>query len=179
MYQPARLAVDTCRRRATTDGRAGGRTATHTGGTRPLSGGTLSASSVDVAIDTRVLVADDDAEMLAAVSDALTGLGFDVVGVDSGAGLIDRLAFDGPFDLIVTDVSMPWMDGLRTLRSIRSAGVTTPVIVMTALGDEQIAARVQALANAILLRKPFDLDALSSAAVGLMAPRAAGAAPPQ
>ena len=110
-------------------------------------------------------MADDDIDMLAAVSDALASLGFDVVSVDSGAGLIDCLVTDGPFDLIVTDISMPWMDSLKTLRSIRTAGVTTPVIVITALTDEQIPNRVQALgANAILLRKPFDLDELASAA---------------
>ena len=116
-------------------------------------------------VPTRVLVADDDADMLTAVSEALASLGFDVLSVDSGAGLIDCLASDGPFDLIVTDISMPWMDSLKTLRSVRSAGVTTPVIVITALTDEQIPNRVQALgANAILLRKPFDLDELAAAA---------------
>lgn len=123
-------------------------------------------------IPARVLVADDDADMLAAVSDALASLGFDVLSVDNGAGLIDRLAMDGPFDLIVTDISMPWMDSLKTLRSIRSAGVTTPVVVMTALTDEQIPARVQALgANAVLLRKPFGLDELAAAAQRLIASR--------
>ena len=105
-------------------------------------------------IPARVLVADDDADMLAAVSDALASLGFDVLGVENGAGLIDRLA----------------MDSLKTLRSIRSAGVTTPVVVMTALTDEQIPARVQALgANAVLLRKPFGLDELAAAAQRLIA----------
>jgi DNA-binding response OmpR family regulator len=112
-----------------------------------------------------VLVADDDADMLTAVSEAMASLGFDVLSVDNGAGLIDCLASEGPFDLIVTDISMPWMDSLKTLRSVRSAGVTTPVIVITALTDEQIPTRVQALgANAILLRKPFDLDELAAAA---------------
>ncbi len=116
-------------------------------------------------VPTRVLVADDDTDMLTAVSEALASLGFDVLSVDSGAGLIDCLATDGPFDLIVTDISMPWMDSLKALRSIRAAGVTTPVIVITALTDAQIPNRVQALgANAILLRKPFDLDELAAAA---------------
>ena len=131
-------------------------------------------------IPSRVLVADDDADMLDAVSDALTGLGFNVATVESGAGLIDRLASDGPFDLIVTDISMPWMDGLKTLRSIRTAGVTTPVIVMTALSDEHIPGRVQALGtNAILLQKPFDLDGLSSAARRLTTNGQPGAARPR
>ena len=112
----------------------------------------------------RALVADDDADVLTVVSEAIASLGFDVKSVENGGALIDCLASDGPFDLIVTDVSMPWMDSLKTLRSIRTAGVTTPVIVMTALTDEQIPTRVQALgANAILLRKPFGLDELTSA----------------
>ena len=59
-------------------------------------------------------MADDDADMLTAVSDALASLGFDVLSVDNGAGLIDRLASDGPFDLIVTDISMPWIDRKST-----------------------------------------------------------------
>ena len=118
-------------------------------------------------------MADDDPEMLAAVSAALVGLGYDVTIVDSGAGLIDRLATDGPFDLIVTDISMPWMDGLKTLRSIRTAGVTTPVVVMTALTDQQIPGYVRGLGpNVVLLRKPFELDELADAAHGLM--RSAG-----
>ena len=118
----------------------------------------------------RALVADDDTDVLAVVSEAIASLGFNVKSVENGGALIDCLASDGPFDLIVTDVSMPWMDSLKTLRSIRTAGVTTPVIVMTALTDEQIPTRVQALgANAILLRKPFGLDELTSAVQRLIA----------
>ena len=116
-----------------------------------------------------MLVADDDPEMLAAVSDAFAGLGYEVATVESGAGLIDRLANDGPFNLIVTDVSMPWMDGLKTLRSIRTAGVTTPVIVMTALRHPHIPSHVRALgSNAILLHKPFEVGELAAAAAQLM-----------
>lgn len=118
-----------------------------------------------------MLVADDDPDMLEAVSDALADLGYDVAQVASGAGLIDRLASDGPFDLIVTDISMPWMDGLKTLRSIRTAGVTTPVIIMTALRDPHIPSHVHALgSNAVLLQKPFALSELADAAATLSPP---------
>jgi two-component system, OmpR family, response regulator MprA len=112
----------------------------------------------------RVLIAEDDPEMLAAVADALGRLGYAVVQVESGAGLVDRLASHGPFDLIISDISMPWMDGLKALRSMRTVGVATPIIVMTALRDHQIATRMQALgSNAVLLHKPFELDELESA----------------
>ena len=124
-----------------------------------------------VGILARVLVADDDPDLLMAVSDALIEAGCDVARVRTGAGLIERLATDGPFDLIVTDISMPWMDGLKTLRSIRTAGLTTPVVVMTASDDDLIPARVRALGHdAVLLQKPFDFDALTAAVRQLIAP---------
>jgi CheY-like chemotaxis protein len=114
-------------------------------------------------------VADDDPEVLAAVSEVLASLGFDVAGAENGSGLIGRLAADGPFDLIVADIAMPWMDGLKTIRSLRSAGVTAPVIVMTALRDPAIAAQVRALgSNAVLLQKPFELSDLAAAAEALV-----------
>jgi CheY-like chemotaxis protein len=114
-------------------------------------------------------VADDDPEMLSAVADALARLGCDVTQAESGADLVDRLANEGLFDLIISDISMPWMDGLKTLRSMRTAGLATPVIVMTALNDEQIPAQVRALGpNAVLLRKPFDLDELEAAVAKLV-----------
>ena len=59
---------------------------------------------------------------------------------------------------------MPWMSGLQAIRSTRAAGLPTSVIVMTALADPRIPAQVKALgANAILLRKPFELTELEAA----------------
>lgn len=168
------MAVDTCRRHPLPMVRAPHWFCREGDKTLEKPRGILPATAMTM-VSARVLVADDDADMLAAVSDALSSLGFEVRSVDNGAGLIDCLATDGPFDLLVTDISMPWMDSLKTLRSIRTAGVTTPVIVITALTDAQIPSRVQALgANAILLRKPFDLDELAAAAQRMTAGSPAG-----
>jgi DNA-binding response OmpR family regulator len=118
-----------------------------------------------------VLVADDDLPLLAAVADALTNLGADVIRAESGAELIERLADEGPFDLVVTDVSMPWMSGLQAMHAARAAGLGTSVIIMTALHDDRLAAQVQALGRgAILLRKPFELGELETVATRLLAP---------
>jgi CheY-like chemotaxis protein len=117
----------------------------------------------------RVLVADDDPELLAVVADALAFLGLDVVRAQSGAELIEQLAEEGPFDLVVTDVSMPWMNGLQAMHSARTAGLGTSVIVMTALLDSRIPMQVQALGrHAALLRKPFTLSELGSLAMALL-----------
>jgi two-component system, NtrC family, response regulator AtoC len=123
-------------------------------------------------LDARILVADDDPELLDVVAEGLTRLGAHVTRASNGAELIDHLAEDGPFDLVVTDIAMPWLTGLRAIHAARTAGLGTPVIVMTALRDEGIPARVKALgANAVLLEKPFDFTALESVASKLLAQR--------
>ena len=116
----------------------------------------------------RVLVADDDPELLEAVAETLTRLGADVIQASNGAQLIEQLADQGPFDLVVTDIAMPWMTGVRAMRAARIAGLGTPLIIMTALRDGSIPDQVSAL-GATLLRKPFELAELESAAAKLLA----------
>ena len=120
----------------------------------------------------RILVADDDPVLLDSVGDALARMGADVTRASDGAELIENLADKGPFDLIVTDVAMPWMTGVQAIHATRSAGLGTSVIIMTALRDEAISARVNALGeNAALLRKPFGLGELESVVSRLLAQR--------
>ena len=120
-------------------------------------------------IEGRVLVADDDPELLEVVADSLVRLGADVIRARTGAELIEQLAEHGPFDLVVTDIAMPWMTGLQAMHAARMVGLSTSVIVMTALRDPAIQARVKALgSNTALLEKPFDLDALESLAQKLL-----------
>jgi two-component system response regulator QseB len=120
----------------------------------------------------RVLVADDDPQLLEAVCEALDRMDATVVRASSGADLIEQLATAGPFDLVVTDISMPWMSGLQAMRSTRAAGLATSVIVITALTDQRIPAQVKSLGeNAVLLRKPFELSELQSAASMLLSGR--------
>ena len=137
--------------------------------------GTLRASSGCVTGNQRILVVDDDPQMLGAVAAAFERRNYDVVQAENGAELVEQLANHGPFDLIVADVSMPWMDGLKALSSMRAAGLATPVIVITALREQQLPSQVRALSPAVLLRKPFDLDELEAAVAKLMSP---GSAPP-
>jgi CheY-like chemotaxis protein len=118
----------------------------------------------DVRPGLRVLLADDDAQLLEALAEALEQLGAHVIRAHNGGELIDRLAESGPVDLIVTDIAMPWMTGLSSMRAARTAGLGIPVVVMTALRDETILKEVTALGrNAALLRKPFHIRELESA----------------
>lgn len=126
----------------------------------------------------RILVADDDRGMLECVAEALEARGAEVVRAETGAALIEQLADEGPFGLIVTDVAMPWMSGLQAIASARYAGLPTPLIVMTASADPRIADDVRALGeDVVLLRKPFGLATLLSAAERLVAPAGSSLAP--
>ena len=119
-------------------------------------------------------MADDDLVLLDAVAEALEQLGADVIRARSGDELIEAVGESGPFDLIVTDISMPWMSGLQAMHSARTAGLATPIIVMTALKNGKIAAQVTALGeHAVLLRKPFALADLERSARQLLGDRAA------
>jgi CheY-like chemotaxis protein len=113
------------------------------------------------------------------VAESLTHLGAEVTRASSGAELIEHLAQAGPFDLIVTDIGMPWMSGLQAMHAARTAGLGIAVIVMTALRDQRIPALVRRLgANAVLLRKPFTLAALELAASKLLTPQTSETGPP-
>jgi CheY-like chemotaxis protein len=109
-------------------------------------------------MEPRVLVADDDADTLTLVSNAIEGLGYTVIRADDGNEMLQMLA-EGNYQLIITDVAMPWMTGLQVAHSARTAGVSSPVIVMTAsrIRHEDVALLGD---NAVLLHKPFSLSRL-------------------
>lgn len=111
----------------------------------------------------RALVAEDDADTLHMLSEAVEQFGAEVTCAANGDELIARLA-DGTYDFVVTDVSMPWMSGLQALHAARTAGLATPIVVITAVRTDEVARQVGALGGgATLLYKPFGLDELYQA----------------
>jgi CheY-like chemotaxis protein len=112
----------------------------------------------------RALVADDDANLLEIVTSIINRFGLDVVAASCGASLLEILAHGGPFDVIVTDVAMPWITGLHVMHSARAAGLSCPVIIMTALRDHETDRQVAGLGEHVLmLRKPFSVVELHAA----------------
>lgn len=83
----------------------------------------------------KVLIVEDDQAMAVALRDGFTYEGFSVqVARDGSAGL--RLASDGAVDLVILDVMLPQMSGLDVCRQLRSDGNGTPIIMLTARGQE-------------------------------------------
>jgi DNA-binding response OmpR family regulator len=84
---------------------------------------------------TRILVVEDDPAILRGVSDNLRLESYEVVtAADGEAG--DRLAHEARPDLIVLDLMLPKRSGYELCRKLRSEGLTTPVLMLTARGEE-------------------------------------------
>jgi two-component system OmpR family response regulator len=79
----------------------------------------------------RLLVVDDEHSIVDAVATALRYEGFDVVTAGAGREALSA-AQESRFDLIVLDVMLPDLDGLDVARRLRSDGVTTPILFLTA-----------------------------------------------
>jgi len=81
----------------------------------------------------RLLIVEDDREAAAYLQRGMADAGHAVDAAANGADGL-RLAADGAYDVIVLDRMLPGLDGLEVLRSLRAAGVRTPVLLLTALG---------------------------------------------
>ena len=107
----------------------------------------------------RVLVAEDDRAVRESIERALPFEGYDVLTAPDGAEAIQRVLNDKP-DAIVLDVMMPHVDGLEVARRLRTAGVKTPILMVTA--RVEISDRVAGLDAGAddYLVKPFALPEL-------------------
>jgi DNA-binding NtrC family response regulator len=104
-----------------------------------------------------ILVVDDDAEMLKALTVALESDGYTVAvrpDAFSAIALIQTTAKQ--FDLVIADVSMPGMKGTELLIVLKTAYPATPVILITAFGDWEQYARAMGEGAYEYLTKPVD-----------------------
>ncbi len=117
---------------------------------------------------THIAVAEDDPIALAFLCEALAGAGREVVGVATGAELAVRLAHGEPADLVVTDLSMPWMSGLQAIEAARAAGITTPFLLVTGVELPALEERAAHFRAVRVLRKPVSLGELRRCADELL-----------
>ena len=79
----------------------------------------------------KVLIAEDDRELRQLFSHVLTKNGYAVKGVSNGKEALDAMDNDY-FDLVITDIMMPVLDGYELVRQLRDTGNITPVLMITA-----------------------------------------------
>ena len=79
----------------------------------------------------KILIAEDDSELRQLFQHVLTKNGYAVTGVSNGEDALTAVEASY-FDLIISDIMMPKMDGYELVRALRDAGLTTPVMMITA-----------------------------------------------
>jgi len=107
-----------------------------------------------------ILVVDDKDSVRKMLSETLTAAGHEVEVAKNGHTAVEK-ARHGRFDLVLTDLKMPEMDGLEVLASVRETNPETAVIVMTAYGTIEDAVKAMKCGAYDFLTKPFDPDRLS------------------
>lgn len=104
----------------------------------------------------RALVVDDDRGVRTALSVNLTRHGLEVVLASSPAEARERLAAEGPFDVVLTDVRMPGGTGIELLAHIRETDPDVAVIVMTGFGSVEDAVNAMKAGAVDYLIKPVE-----------------------
>ncbi|HJO68004.1 response regulator [Sphingomonas sanguinis] len=117
-----------------------------------------------------ILTVDDSASLRMAIRIALTGAGYAVTEAADGVeGLAKATATR--FDLIVTDLNMPNMDGLQMIRALREqpAQAGVPIIFLTTESDDAMKAQAKAAGATGWLVKPFQPEQLIRVAQKVLA----------
>ena len=109
----------------------------------------------------RILLAEDDDDMRASLSELFGAAGFEVAPVASGTEMLEALSnvmLEGPGapDIIVTDVIMPGFSGINVIEELRAEGWRQPILVISGFDAATIASRIARLVDVRFLAKPLD-----------------------
>lgn len=118
----------------------------------------------------KVLVVDDEPSVLFALSEGLADKrrGLQVLTAENGREAVSLLESER-IDLVLTDLRMPEMDGFELLAYLRRSFPSLPVILMTALGSAETAARLGLEGSFECFTKPFDVAALKRKITDMLA----------
>lgn len=122
-----------------------------------------------------LLIVEDDSEMRDLLRKVLEKDGYQVSVAADGHEAIPLLTC-GHFDLVVTDMLMPYDGGLELLEFIRATQPMLPVIIITAFGDWQSYSRALELGAVAFISKPLRMAELASAIHEALEGRGAGRA---
>ena len=118
----------------------------------------------------RILIAEDEIAVRALVTRALTQDGHDVVATSDGSEALEAFtAANGRFDLLLTDIKMPAMDGIALALAVARENPELPILLMTGYADQrERASGLDALIRDVVT-KPFTLGEIQYAVAGALA----------
>ena len=112
----------------------------------------------------RILIVDDDSGFLNGLKVTLVSNGYQVVAARDGyeALKIVQAALRGPepIELMITDLRMPGLDGVKLIRSVRELNHGIRTVLITAYGNDTVRSKIRDLGNCGYIEKPFAPEAL-------------------
>ncbi|MCZ6529633.1 MAG: response regulator [Chloroflexi bacterium] len=110
----------------------------------------------------RILIVDDNQAMVEALSIVVSARGHDALTALSGEEALNLVESE-VVDVMLLDLTMPGIDGFETLDRLRTMpeGKNLPVLIITALDEEDLEGRVSDAGGNGLLRKPVDVNRLA------------------
>ncbi|SNS03475.1 Tetratricopeptide repeat-containing protein [Anaerovirgula multivorans] len=115
----------------------------------------------------KVLIADDTKNIRKLLTTWLQHEGYDVISVENGIAALE--AFQAMcFDLAFLDIKMPQMSGTEVLRQIRTMGIETPVIIITAFPTVKNAVECTQMGAIAYLQKPFTTNRVKQVLIEVM-----------
>jgi CheY-like chemotaxis protein len=118
----------------------------------------------------RILIVDDEPALREILAAVLADEGYAVQTAADGRSALDLFAATPP-DLVITDISMPRLDGWGLLAQIRQDDPTLPVLLISAIRPTRTGRPAPATDHTAFLAKPFDLEALLDLVTHLIASR--------
>ena len=109
----------------------------------------------------KILIIEDEMYVRYLYSETLSN-DYDVVEAEDGFDGLDLLE-DEEFDLLIVDINMPAMDGIRLLEKARDLGIDIKAIIISAYGREKYADRLIELGVVEYFEKPVDIENLKKA----------------
>ncbi len=106
-----------------------------------------------------ILIIDDDEAALETMSDALSNQGYEIVSISDGEKALDMIQ-KRMFDVVLTDLKMPDVDGMEVLTAARDMDSEAQVIMITAYGSVNKAVEAMSAGAATFIEKPVDLAEL-------------------
>ena len=107
----------------------------------------------------RILIIDDEQELVAQIQQVLMAQQYTVDTALDGVEALDRIYVD-PYDLILLDIMLPGKDGFGVLRELRNEKISTPVLMLTARGSIEDKIKGLDLGADDYLAKPFSMEEL-------------------
>ena len=107
----------------------------------------------------KIIVVDDDVIMLQAIKNMLAKNGYQVFATTDAQDALDTIR-EEPFDLVISDMMMPYISGIELLGAIKKSNATVPIVIISALDQQEVILTAFQEGAADFVKKPINLNEL-------------------